>query len=55
LAGLLAAELAVGHNSPQLNAALRADSPTRLPPKPLAYLGANAFMRYQEYNAGKEL
>jgi glycine/D-amino acid oxidase-like deaminating enzyme len=55
LAGVLAAELAVGHNSPQLNAALRADGPTRLPPKPLAYLGANAFMRYQEYNAGKEL
>jgi glycine/D-amino acid oxidase-like deaminating enzyme len=55
LAGVLAAELAMGHNSPQLNAALRADGPTRLPPKPLAYLGANAFMRYQEYNAGKEL
>ncbi|WP_368073719.1 NAD(P)/FAD-dependent oxidoreductase [Sulfitobacter sp. JL08] len=55
LAGLLAAELATGHKSAQLDAAAKADQPTRLPPKPLAYLGANAFMRFQERKAGKEL
>lgn len=55
LAGLLAAELAAGHRSEQLQTALGADAPTRLPPEPLAYLGANGFIRYQEHKAGREL
>ena len=55
LAGLLAAELATGQRSPQLDFALQAAAPARLPPKPLAYIGANAYLRFQEAKAGKEL
>lgn len=55
LAGLLAAELATGHRSPQLEIALQSAPPAKLPPEPLAYIGANAYMRFQEARAGREL
>jgi glycine/D-amino acid oxidase-like deaminating enzyme len=55
LAGGLAAELALGKSSPALNRALKADAPARLPPKPIASLGANLLLRLQERRAGKEL
>lgn len=55
LAGGLAAELALGKTSPALTRALAADAPRRLPPKPIASLGANAFLKFQELRAGKEL
>jgi glycine/D-amino acid oxidase-like deaminating enzyme len=55
LAGGFAAELALGRNSPSLTRALAADAPTRLPPKPLARIGANALLKLQEHRAGKEL
>ncbi len=31
------------------------ENPKLLPPKPLAYIGANAFIKLQEFKAGKEL
>lgn len=55
LAGGLAAELALGKTSPALTRALTADEPIRLPPKPLARVGANVVLKLQEHRAGKEL
>ena len=55
LAGGLAAELALGISSPALRRALAADAPTRLPPRPIASLGANLFLKWQERQAGGEL
>lgn len=54
LAGMLAAELACGVNSPALTRALDAPAPSRLPPKALAYIGANAKLRWGEFRAGAE-
>jgi glycine/D-amino acid oxidase-like deaminating enzyme len=55
LAGGLAAELAMGMSSPALTRALVADAPTRLPPTPIASLGANLYLKWQERRAGGEL
>ncbi len=55
LAGTLAAELAMGLSSPALQRALAADGPTRLPPIPIAWAGANAHLRWAEHRAGAEL
>lgn len=55
LAGKLAADLACGIQSDALDRALAADKPTRLPPEPLAQIGANIRMRWSEWKAGKEL
>lgn len=55
LAGGLAADLALGKTSPALTRARAADAPTRLPPKPLARVGANVLLKFQERRAGKEL
>lgn len=55
LAGGLAAELALGISSPALSRALQAHPPTRLPPKPIAQLGANMVLKLHERRAGKEL
>ena len=55
LAGGLAAELAMGQSSPALSRALAADRPTRLPPAPIAHLGASVFLKLQEWRAGIEL
>jgi glycine/D-amino acid oxidase-like deaminating enzyme len=55
LAGGLAAELALGISSPALRRALAADAPTRLPPRPIASLGANLYLKWQERQAGGEL
>ncbi len=54
LAGMLAAELACGTNSPALDRALRAAEPSRMPPEPLARIGANARLRWGEWRAGAE-
>jgi glycine/D-amino acid oxidase-like deaminating enzyme len=54
-AGLLTAELATGTKSPALDRAMAADQPTRLPPKPIARLGAFARLRWSERRAGREL
>ncbi len=55
LAGMLAAEQAAQGNSPLLAKMLASDPPKRLPPEPLAWLGANARMRWGEWKAGREL
>ena len=55
LAGGLAADLSMGITSPALERALAADAPTRLPPAPIAQIGANMHIRWAEMRAGKEL
>jgi glycine/D-amino acid oxidase-like deaminating enzyme len=55
LAGLLAAELATGTDNPLITEMLAFASPKRLPPEPLARLGATATLRWKERRAGREL
>lgn len=55
LHGILAAEFASGMKSDLLSEVLNEAPPTRLPPAPLAWLGANALMKWGEFNAGREL
>lgn len=55
LSGMLAAELAAKGNSPLVAKLLACEAPKRLPPEPLAWLGANAHMRWGEWKAGREL
>ncbi len=53
--GMMAAELATCHNPPLLADLLAADEPRRLPPEPLAWLGANATLRWKQWQAGAEV
>lgn len=55
LAGMLAAELAARTNNPMIAEMQAFDQPERLPPEPIAWLGANAVMRWKERKAGIEL
>ena len=55
LAGLLVAELACGFQSDALDRAVSAPLPRRLPPMPLARVGAWARIRFFEARAGGEL
>ncbi|MEM7042063.1 MAG: FAD-binding oxidoreductase [Pseudomonadota bacterium] len=55
LAGMLAAELAADTNNPMIAEMLAFEPPSRLPPEPLAWLGANATLRWKERRAGTEL
>ncbi|WP_298360737.1 FAD-binding oxidoreductase [uncultured Litoreibacter sp.] len=55
LAGKLAAELACGERSAMLDQMLASDAPRKLPPAPLAAMGARAYLRWQERRAGREL
>ena len=55
LAGGLAADLATGQKSGALSRALRAQEPSKLPPEPIARIGANAYLRWSERRAGAEL
>ena len=54
LAGLLAADLAAGIHSDQLDEFRGQPQPSRLPPAPLAWLGINSVIRWQEMRAGRE-
>ncbi len=54
LAGGLAAELALGQTSDALSRALSAEAPVRLPPEPIARLGARLILKWQERRAGRE-
>ncbi len=54
LAGILAADLATGATSPALDRMSAADAPRRLPPEPLASLGANLRLRWGARRAGRE-
>ena len=53
--GMMAAELAAQGDNPLLTDMLALAEPVKLPPEPLAWLGANAFMRWSEFRAGREL
>lgn len=54
IAGKLAAEMACGVESPELDLMRSQDKPQRLPPTPIARLGATAQIRWQEWRAGAE-
>ncbi len=55
LAGICAAELATNKVSKTTKMLENEENPQLLPPKPLAHIGANAFIKLQEFKAGKEL
>ena len=55
LIGILAAEQASGFDSEYLQQTLAQAKPSRLPPEPIATIGANAVMRWGEFIAGREL
>mgnify|MGYP000064817639 CR=1 FL=1 len=55
LAGLLAAESLCDHVTPALTRALNAPPPRRLPPAPIAQLGATVRLKWAEAKAGKDL
>ncbi len=55
LSGILAAELASGHQSQNLQDLLAEPEPSRLPPEPFCWIGATAQMRWGEFKAGAEL
>ena len=55
LSGIMAAELATGVKSDGLQAMLAYDAPVRLPPRPFSTIGANAYIRWGELRAGREL
>jgi glycine/D-amino acid oxidase-like deaminating enzyme len=54
LAGVMAVDLAAGVASPTLAAFKNQPAPTRIPPEPLAWLGINSVIRWQELRAGRE-
>lgn len=54
LAGVLAVDLATGGASTHLDALKNQPKPRLLPPEPVAWLGANAVIRWQELRAGRE-
>ena len=54
LAGVMAADLACGEPSVALDAFRNHPTPSRLPPEPIAALGASFIIRLQEIRAGRE-
>lgn len=54
LMGIAAAELACGHASDITGFFLAEDEPVRLPPHPFDTIGANAYMRWKEWQGRKE-
>lgn len=54
LAGVLAVDLATDAQSIHLDAFRNQPEPKRIPPEPLAWLGINAAIRWQELRAGRE-
>lgn len=54
LAGIAAAEVALGQQSDVTRFFDTQDQPTKLPPAPLAKLGANIFIRWKEWRAHNE-
>lgn len=54
LAGIATAETALGHRSCITDHFGSEDPPRRLPPRPLATIGANAYLRWKERRAGGE-
>lgn len=54
LAGIAAAELATGQDSALTRAFAAYDAPRKLPPEPIASIGANLSLRWKEWRAGRE-
>lgn len=54
LSGIAAAELMLNEPSELAESFLAQDNPKRLPPEPIAWVGANAYLRYREWCAGVE-
>ncbi|MGV1830999.1 NAD(P)/FAD-dependent oxidoreductase [Agrobacterium vitis] len=54
LAGMLTAELATGNTSTHLEEFNDHAQPSRLPPEPFTWLGANTVIKWQELRAGRE-
>ncbi|MEM8699411.1 MAG: FAD-binding oxidoreductase [Pseudomonadota bacterium] len=54
LSGIAAADLAAGENSPEAAFHAGLQAPSRLPPKPIARIGATAKIRWGEWRAGRE-
>ena len=54
LSGVAAAELVCRMPSPRVDFLIDQESPGRLPPEPLAWLGVNGVLRYKEMRAGRE-
>lgn len=54
LSGMLAADLASGQDNSHMDFLLNADAPRRLPPGPVARVGATARLRWGEWRAGAE-
>lgn len=55
LSGMAAAELASGIGGKAVEFLGAKAGPVKLPPEPFSYIGANAFMRWGEMKAGREL
>jgi len=55
LAGMLAVELATQNPSEMLTGILAEPKPERLPPAPIAAVGAAVLLRWKEFRAGREL
>ena len=55
LAGVLSAELATGTTSDLLTEYCAQPPPKRIPPAPLAFVGINSAIRWQELRAGREI
>lgn len=53
--GVLAAELAYGHQSKMLSIMLEQEKPEKLPPELFAKIGANMLIRWGEFMAGDEM
>jgi glycine/D-amino acid oxidase-like deaminating enzyme len=54
LAGVLAADLVAGIQSNLLDEYQAQPAPRRLPPAPIAFVGINSLIRWQEMRAGRE-
>jgi len=54
LTGIAAAELAMGQTSDATRHFAADAAPTKLPPKPFSTFGANVFLRWKEWRAGRE-
>jgi len=54
LTGMAAAELACGRQSDVTAHFLKEQAPARLPPQPFSTVGANAYLRWKEWRAGRE-
>ena len=52
LSGMAAAEAALGCETALTRALSAGPAPERLPPAPVAFLGANAYLHYREWRAG---